>query len=124
MSSVAKITAVGVSGAKYEFQVYPLGTGFKELPGLYMFVHRPVANGQWRLHYVGQTHDFQARIGTGLPSHHKIAAAKRAGATHVAVAVVNGRESDRLSAELDLIQRYKPSLNEIGVGTGKYGAVG
>lgn len=117
MTSFSRITARGASGAVYEFQAYPLGTAFKELPGLYIFCS-PVTNGNWRVHYVGQTHNLQNRVGTGLPTHHKIAGAKRAGATHVAVRVINGRESDRIAAESDLIQRLKPHLNDTGK-TGK-----
>ena len=120
MSTYSTVTATGASGARYEFQVYPLGTDFNELPGLYMFCH-PLANGQWRVHYVGQTHNLKNRVGLGLSLHHKIADARRAGATHVGVRAFNGRESDRIATELDIIQGLKPSLNEMGLGDRLYG---
>jgi excinuclease UvrABC nuclease subunit len=104
------VRAVGASGAAYEFQMYPLGTRFKELPGLYVF-GRPVPNGQWEVLYVGQTHNLQSRIGTGLSTHHKILDARNLGATHIGVSVFIGREYDRLQAESDLIASVNPRLN-------------
>jgi hypothetical protein len=120
LSSFQKITARGANGALHEFQAYPLGTRFKELPGLYTFCY-PRTDGSWFALYIGQTHDLDGRVGSGLETHHRIAEARKAGATHVAVRVFNGRESDRIAAEADLIRHNKPPLNDLGLGGRLYG---
>jgi hypothetical protein len=104
----------------YEFQAYPLGTQFRTVPGLYVFC-RQRPDGSWFGFYIGQTHDLQNRVGSGLPNHHKIDAARKAGATHVGVQVFNGREADRIAAETDLIRHNTPPLNEFGTGSRQYG---
>jgi len=107
-----KITAKGSSGRLYEFRIYTLGTEFKRLAGVYLFSHQ-LSNGNWFVAYVGSAEDFDARVGAGLSSHHKIREAKKLGATHVGVLVVSGPKADRLAIERDLIDALKPPLNEI-----------
>ncbi len=112
MTLPLNVTATGASGVTYTFRPYPIGTGFPESPGLY-FLGRPRHDGSWEVFYIGQTHDLQGRVGTGLKSHHKIAAAIRLGASHVGVMAMDGPESRRLNAESDLIRRLNPTLNEM-----------
>jgi hypothetical protein len=112
MAPIDYATATGASGKSYRFQVYPLDTHFHHgVGGLYAFCSR--AGRDWTFHYVGQAECLQARVGSGLSNHHKITAAKRLGATHVAVIAVPGGVTARCRAEGDLVRRMKPRLNEI-----------
>jgi excinuclease UvrABC nuclease subunit len=113
MANFIKAKAVGLSGSSYEFQLYPAGTHFRELPGVYVFT-RPIANGGWHVLYVGQTHDLQGRVGSCLGTHHKYLAALAKGFTHVGVHVFQGREDARLNVESDLIAGLRPELNGTG----------
>lgn len=113
MATYPLVTATGLSGTHYKFQLYPAGTHFREMPGLYIFA-RPVANGGWHVLYVGQTHDLQNRVGSCLHTHHQFAAAKAKGITHVGALLFPGREDDRLRAESDLIAGLRPELNGNG----------
>jgi hypothetical protein len=106
-------TAIGRNGARYEFQVYPTGTQFRPLAGLYFFGF-PKANGGWHALYIGQTHDLQVRVGAGLQNHHQFSAAIRLGLTHIGVHLFPGSEQERCWAEGDLINRLRPQLNGNG----------
>lgn len=112
-SLFSRTTATGLNGTRYEFQVYPAGTQFRQVPGLYFFGH-PKAQGGWHALYIGQTHDLQVRVGAGLQNHHQYSAAKRLGFTHVGVIVFPGGEQARLSAEANLIAGLRPQLNGNG----------
>lgn len=103
--------AVGASGAAYDFYVYPLGTEFRPLPGLYILCSQ-AANGAWDAHYVGETEDLQSRVGAGLRGHHKVPAALARGATHVAVAVHRGGSFARRQVERDLCAKLSPPCND------------
>ncbi len=107
------VSAKDSFGRSYDFQVYPLGWEFVERPGLYIFC-APVAERNWNALYVGQTHDLQSRVGSGLTSHHQYLPALSAGATHIAVTLFTGREEDRLAAETSLITALDPPLNRTG----------
>jgi hypothetical protein len=104
------VDAVGLSGTRYKFEVYPLGTEFRAIPGLYIF-STPDAQGGWDAAYVGHSHDLQSRVGAGLANHHCYLAALNAGVTHIGVCPFQGRESDRTAAEADLIAALTPRLN-------------
>lgn len=105
-----RVTAHGLGGTRYQFEVYPAATEFRAVPGLYFFGH-PTANGGWRALYIGQTHDLQMRVGSGLKNHHQLAAATRLGMTHIGVHVFHGPEEARLQAESGLIAVLQPRLN-------------
>lgn len=110
MTSYTNATARGLSGTIYQFQLYPAGTHFRDIPGIYVFT-RPNPNGGWHVLYVGQTHDLQGRVGSCLGTHHQYRAAKAKGFTHIGVHVFPGREDARLRAEGDLIAGLRPELN-------------
>lgn len=112
MSSTSLIGATGVSGTRYEFQLYPFGTHFVKLPGVYIFTKRP-PNSNWEPLYIGETHDLDNRVGSGLMQHHKVSMALSQGATHVGVIVVQGPEANRLRVESDLCQAYSPVCNGV-----------
>ena len=109
------IRVADARGQTHDFQVFPLGTPFVERPGLYVFC-APIAQGNWDALYVGQTHDLQARVGTGLSTHHQYLSAIIAGATHIAVELFPGPETQRLAAEKEVISALSPRLNGTGVG--------
>lgn len=62
--------------------------------------------------YVGETHEFDARVGTGFINHHKWAAAILGGATHICVLIIGGERANRLGPEGDLRQGNNPPLND------------
>ena len=99
----------GASGRSYNFEVYPLGTDFYPLSGVYIFC-RQIASGNWEALYVGETQSFKQRLNTGINSHDGFLRSLRVGATHVAVLPVTG-DSQRLGVETDLRHGLKPSAN-------------
>jgi hypothetical protein len=98
----------GKSGREYKFWIYPLGTSFKELPGIYGWL-KETQPGTFRPLYFGQTKNLSDRHGGG---HHKEDEVKRNGATHICARVTSGSEADRLAEEKDLIENYKPVCND------------
>jgi excinuclease UvrABC nuclease subunit len=116
MTDVLRLGANGASGTRYELQLYPLRTEFRALPGVYMFTKR-AANGNWDVLYVGQTHDLQRRVGSGLSQHHKINKAVGLGATHIGVLIVHGTEATRLGVEADLCKSHAPVCNDLPTST-------
>ena len=64
------------------------------------------AGGKFVVHYAGQT----SKLNQRYASHHKLAAAKARGATHVLVLVVRDAR-DRLAFETMMRWFYKPPLN-------------
>lgn len=102
---------VGASGTTYRFGVYPLGQRFQELPGVYA-ICKETAPKTLSVLYVGETHDFDGRVGAGFMTHHKWAAAILDGATHICALVVGGERHARLTIEADLRQSLNPPLND------------
>lgn len=98
------ITLVGRSGAKYSFHLYPWGTDFKAVGGVYA-VLRHDADG-YAVTYVGETGDLSERF----DNHHKATCFDRYRKTHIA-ARVEGSEPQRLAIEQDLIAGYNPPCN-------------
>lgn len=95
MAVSISITAKGVSGFDYRFHLYPIGTSFKPLPGVYVFLKGgdPV--------YVGETADLSERF----DNHHKAMAIRRHGANQIGVLVESNGER-RLAIERDLLGGY------------------
>lgn len=104
---MAKETSVilkGASGRTYEFDVFPWGTSFKPLGGLYTVLKKIPPN--FHIHYVGQTGDLSSRF----DSHHKQSCFDRNGKTHIAVHLESS-ESVGLAKEADLVASYNPGCN-------------
>lgn len=110
-SPVPTITLTGASGAKYLFTVYPLGTFFQSNPGVYAISKETAPKALSHL-YIGETHDFDGRVGEHFPTHHKWAAAILAGASHICLRVVRGGKAERCRIEADLRHYYNPPLND------------
>jgi hypothetical protein len=101
---------MGLSGRTYPFQMYPVGTGFISMPGVYMFAY-PTREG-WRAVYVGESADLDRRVRLELSQHHCWPAARYIGATHIGVMVLDMcSEQTRLGVERDLIDGLEPVLN-------------
>lgn len=105
MADPENVTVTGKSGKKYEFKVYPWGTSFKSIGGLYLVLKKN-ENGNYGILYVGQTGDLSERF----DDHHKQSCFDRNGKTHIAVKV-EGVEKTRLAIERDLIDNYNPTCN-------------
>lgn len=101
----------GQQGRSYTLETYPIGTEFKELPGVYIFCKR-ASNGNWDPLYVGETHNFNERLNTALQSHQAWPSCARLGATHLAVIIVAGARDNRLGIEWDLRHALKPPCNQ------------
>lgn len=100
MVTSTKTTATGASGTTYHLDVFPLGTPFRALGGVYI-----VCNGH-TAPYIGQTGNLAERF----EDHHKSFCWRSHGANNMAVMVVSS-EPHRLAIERDLIQSLQPSCN-------------
>lgn len=104
------VTWIGESGRRYPFELWPVGTRFNAVSGVYMFC---AFDGEYFLSkYVGETDSFRARIDDGLGSHEGWQCARTAGATYIATLVVGGSRQQRLDIETDLRRRLKPPCNK------------
>lgn len=101
------ITAKGASGVEYTFYVYPWGTEFKELGGVYLVLRKSNPNSNYNVLYVGQTGNLSERF----DNHHKKSCFDRNGKTHIAIKL-EASESRRLNIESDLIKNYNPPCND------------
>lgn len=99
------VQADGSSGMSYSFSVYPWGTEFQPVGGVYLVLR--AAEGRTDVVYVGQTGDLSDRF----DNHHKLYCFERNGKTHIAV-MAEGVEARRLRIEQDLIRNYNPSCND------------
>ena len=95
----------GKSGKAYPFEVYKIGTSFKDVGGNYIFAKETTAN-RWTPQYIGETQSLRDR----LPNHEKLPCVERNGATHVHVHA-NSNAGARLAEEADLIAATNPPCN-------------
>lgn len=100
----------GISGARYTFSMYPLGTIFYAVPGVYIFCKAASAD-TWHPVYVGETDNLWRRITNELSAHHQWAAAIAHGATHVCALRVDGGDAERVRIETDLRHALTPPCN-------------
>ena len=94
-----------------EFGVHHHHETWRSVPGIYIFaglVKDRRGNSAWRPYYVGQTSNLADRI----PNHERWIEAKRKGATHVHARVETNNYL-RFMIEKELIQQYKPLLNDL-----------
>ena len=97
------ITAIGKSGTKYEFQVFPWGTSFNAVAAVYLVLKKQA--GKYPVLYVGETEDLKERF----ENHHKQGCFDRNGKTHVGV-LQEGIGTRRLRIEADLVANYNPPV--------------
>lgn len=106
-----------------DFKLYPIGTIFSRIAGIYTFFiipnQQPIGepdyhpssdekiDGFYNLLYLGITNNFSTR----LKAHHKIAQAQQQGMTHIGIHKMrSGRK--RKSTERQLLKAYNPALNQ------------
>lgn len=99
------ITLKGRSGAMYQFSLYPWGTPFTTVGGVYAVLRRDPDG--YAVIYVGQTGNLSERF----DAHHRAACFDRHRKSHIAV-LAEGSEQRRLTIEKDLINGYNPPCNQ------------
>lgn len=104
MAAEDRVTVTGQSGTNYGFDVYPWGTNFSPVGGLYLVLKKQIGN--YGILYIGQTGDLSERF----DNHHQAQCFTRNGKTHIAVRG-EGSEKQRLAIETDLIRNYNTSCN-------------
>ena len=97
----------GQSGKEYQYEIYPIDTDFRPLPGNYVYA-KQTEDGGWIPLYIAQTRDMHQR----LEGHEKLQDATENGATHVHVHLSSAGQAVRCTEERDLILRWKPMCNE------------
>ena len=108
----ATLELTGASGKKYAFLVYPWGTTFKPIGGVYAVTRATSNQSGGETHtivYVGQTGDLSERF----DAHHKASCFSRNSANRICVHV-ESNEKTRLTTESDLIAAYNPPCNDKG----------
>ncbi|WEX10312.1 hypothetical protein [Chelativorans sp. AA-79] len=101
----------GKSGHSYDFHLDPIGTPFKDRPGVYIAC-KLARNGNWDAIYIGETESFQQRLSVNLLTHHKWASMIAAGATHFCTLHVPGVLWVREGIETDLRRNIPTPCND------------
>ena len=110
MASLGKKVFKGKSGTEYRFKVYPLGTRFRKISGVYVIGSRfQGQSGGRRLAplYVGHTEDFSQPF----DQHHKAKHFTEQGANCICVQS-DAVEESRVAKERDLVASLHPVCNE------------
>ena len=97
----------GQSGKEYQYEVYPIDTAFKALPGNFIY-GKQAEDGSWIPIYITQTRDMHQR----LEGHVSLDDAVANGATHIHVHYCTTGQAARCTEERDLIQRWQPVCND------------
>lgn len=98
---------LGASGAEYQYEVYPIESEFRPLPGNYLYAGKS-EDGQWVPLYIAQTRDMHQR----LEGHEKLQDAIEHGATHIHMHYSSAGQAARCTEERDLIRYWQPACNE------------
>ena len=101
------VTWTGQSGKGYQYEVYPIDTEFRRLPGNYVYAGQS-EEGNWVPLYIGQTRDMHQR----LEGQERLVAAKEQGATHIHMHYDTVGQATRCSEERDLIVQWQPVCND------------
>ena len=106
MMEVLAMSWPGLSGRKYVYWIYEIGTVFAPAPGNYIFM-KEVQSHTWEPVYIGQTADLQS-----LTDDEYIKPDIRLnGATHICVHESSESEEDRRTEVSDLVKNYYPVCN-------------
>ena len=111
MAKIEDFAFYGATGNKYIFQVYPIGTEFKDIGGVYIFTRRELdyrGGATHNLLYIGQTNSFPGRL-TRL--HHKWEGVLRNQGNCICI-YLEVNDWERNTIEDDLIRKYLPPLNK------------
>ena len=99
---------LGQSGNEYQYEVYPIDTALKALPGNFVCAKQS-EDGSWVPIYIAQTRDLHQR----LEGHVLLDDARTNGATHIHVHYCTTGQAARCTEERDLIQRWQPECNDV-----------
>jgi hypothetical protein len=97
----------GQSGNEYPYEIHPIDTAFRPLPGNYIYAKQS-EDGRWIPIYMAQTRDLHQR----LEGHVTLQDAIANGATHVHVHYDAAGPAARHAEERDLIARWQPVCND------------
>ncbi len=114
MASLGKTMFKSKTGRRYQFRVFPLGTHFRKISGIYVIAYRGRgADGTHRhkILYVGNTEDFSQPF----EKHPKAQDLVRLGANCICVQSDKSEES-RLEKERDLVAAFTPACNDCQTG--------
>ncbi len=120
------LSTLSVSIENYPFILYPLGTHFNRISGIYIFIILPppflhpknllaedsrnlkeMQGSIYHLLYIGITNNFYTR----LKQHHKMPMALELGITHIGILKISsGRKRKKI--ERQLLQTHNPPLNQ------------
>jgi hypothetical protein len=110
MASLGKAIFKGGSGKPYRFKIYPMGTRFRKISGIYVIANRShdVSGGyQHKILYVGHTEDFSQPFA----EHHKAKDFADHGANCICLQADNSDQS-RVEKERDLVSAFNPACND------------
>jgi hypothetical protein len=110
MASLGKATFKSKTGNQYQFKVFPLGTRFRKISGVYMIAYRAHGSQGGHRHkvlYVGNTEDFSQPFAT----HRKAQDLMRLGANCICVQS-DKSEKSRQEKERALIAAFSPACND------------
>jgi hypothetical protein len=110
MASLGKTMFKSESGKQYRFRVFPLGTRFRKVSGVYVIAYRERRGEGTHRHkilYVGNTED----LSQPFEAHRKAEDLKRLGANCICVQSDDSEES-RSAKERDLVTTFSPACNE------------
>ncbi|MDP4538226.1 hypothetical protein Q9K01_01110 [Qipengyuania sp. DY56-A-20] len=103
----------GQFGRTHAFELYPIGTTFNEVGGVYIFC-KPYPGRQWQALYVGETGNLNERLNTALQRHQAWPSCQSGGATHICAKVIGSGVSgrmERLALETELRHSLNPPCN-------------
>lgn len=107
------LTITDIKGRKYFFDIYPIYTSFKAIPGIYIFMYLD-KDKIWRTVYIGETSNFKKRLDLKLSEHHQWPCIQRNEATHIGICVDPklSNKAFRIEAETDLRNTYPSCCND------------
>ena len=97
----------GQSGKEYPYEIHPIDTTFRALPGNFIYATQS-EDGSWIPIYIAQTRDLHQR----LEGHVSLDDAVANGATHIHVHYCTTGQAARCTEERDLIHRWQPVCND------------
>jgi hypothetical protein len=99
----------GQSGKQYQYEIFPIDTAFRPLPGNFVYAQQ-AEDGSWVPIYIAQTRDMHQR----LEGHVSMDDAITNGATHIHAhyCAAGQGQAARCSEERDMILRWQPACND------------
>ncbi|MDQ0313667.1 hypothetical protein J2S73_000104 [Amorphus orientalis] len=107
------VTWPGASGTSYRTELFPIGTQFNAVSGVYILC-ASTSPDRWTALYVGETQSLYDRLNANPGAHDGIVCASGCGATHIAVMRADG-DALRLLVETDLRHSLNPPCNKQSV---------